>query len=299
MKRLILLCLAAIMAPAMAPAQVIVDDSWADADRANTGPLQADWWSSSSTSGNSVEVYTGQMGLISGTSGRGLHGTFAPQTLGVGESLVATMTFTTPATVGSDKSSAFRFAMMDFNDAGLAADLSSSSSSVNPLYTNLPGYMVDFDVNTDATADTNMRKHQDPNTTGRFLGTTSEWDSMSSGPDDGYSFAANTEYVVVMSVTRTGADSLDVFGSLSQGASLLSSHTATDASAIANNFGMFGIWVNSNVFGNTTSAGELEDNGITLSNAKIERLVVPEPSTAALLLIGFLALRRSIKGRSC
>ena len=133
MKRFTPLCIAAILTPAMAFSQVIVDDTWADGDRANTGPLQADWWSSSSTSGNSVEASVGSLGLISGSSGRGLHGTFAAQTLGINESLVATFTFTTPATIGVSKGGAFRFALMDLNDPGLAADLSSSSSSVNPL----------------------------------------------------------------------------------------------------------------------------------------------------------------------
>ena len=53
--------------------------------------------------------------------------------------LTATYTFTTPATVGTNRGSAFKIALMDFNNPGLADDLSSSSSSVNSLYTNLPG----------------------------------------------------------------------------------------------------------------------------------------------------------------
>ena len=288
MKRLIPLCLAAIVAPAMASAQVIVDDSWADGDRANTGPLQADWWSSSSTSANSIEVVTGAMGLISGTSGRGLHGTFAPQTLGIGDTLTATYTFTTPATVGAAASS-LKVAMMDFNNPGLAADLSSSSSSVNPLYVGLPGYMSDFDVNSGASADVSIRKHDVTSGLGRFLGTTSEWIDQSTSADNGYTFAADTEYVGVFSVTRTGADSVDIFSSISQGATLMDSHTKSDSSAIANNFGMFGIWVNSNTFGSNTTAGD-PDNGITFSNIKIELFAVPEPSTFALAMGGLLSL---------
>jgi hypothetical protein len=295
MKRLIPLCLAAILVPSMASATLIVDDSFTDLDRTKTGALDADWWSSSSSSGNSVEIDGTGLGLISGTSGRGIHATFAPQTLGIGDTIVATITFTTPATVGVNKGGAFRFAMMDFNDSGLAADLVSSSSSVNPLYTNLPGYMIDFDINTDATADTSMREHL-VNTTGRFLGTNGEWGQIGTGPDDGYTFDEDTEYVVVLSLTRTGADSMDIFGSLSQGASLLSSNTESDVSGIANNFGMFGIWANSDNFGSNTTVGD-PDNGITLSNAKIEVLLVPEPCSAGLLLVGLLALGRSLKGR--
>jgi hypothetical protein len=263
---------------------VVVDDSWSDGDRAKTGALDADWWSSSSTGGNSLTDGTpGLLEMVTGTSGRGLHATFTPQNLAIGQSIVATVTFTTPLTIGgpSNAGGAFRFAMMDGSDPNLAADLSSSSSSVNPVYTNLPGYMVDFDINTDSTADTSFRKHITPNTTGRFLGTTTEWDQIGTGPDDGYTFSASTEYVVVLSVTRTGADSVDIFGSLSDGTGLLSSHTVEDASAIANNFGMLGIWANSNMFGSNTNPSN-PDNGIDLTNARIE--VIPEPSTLALLL---------------
>jgi hypothetical protein len=291
MKRLIPVCLAVTLAPAMAFAQIIVNDTWADANRGNTGPLQASWWSSSSASGNSVEVYANEMGLISGTAGRGLHGIFAPQTLGINDSLVATIFFTTPTTVGAAKDSALRFALMDYNNAGLAADLLSSSSSINPLYVNLPGYMSDFDVNmADASDNASIRKHQQPAASGRFLGTTGEWDSLGSSTDDDYGMFANTAYVGVISVTRTGADSMDIFTSLSQGATLLASHTESDLSGIANNFGMLGIWVNSNTFGSNTTAAQGGDNGITFSNIQIERLIVPEPTTFALAGLGIAAM---------
>ena len=84
-------------------ATVIVDDSWADGTRTNDGPLQAAWWSSNSTSGNSIEVYPNELGLISGTSGRGIHGTFAPQNLAVGDSIKVTYSFTTPASMTGRK----------------------------------------------------------------------------------------------------------------------------------------------------------------------------------------------------
>jgi len=300
MKKLIPLYLAAILTPAMTFAQVIVNDSWADGNRANTGALQADWWSSSSSSGNSIEASVGSLGLISGTSGRGIHGTFAPQTLGIGDTITATYTFTTPATVGSALTTALKVAMMDFNNAGLAADLTSAGlpTPPNPLYVGLPGYMNDFDVNSGVTADITFRKHDVASALGRFLGTTTEWTSLgSSSPDAGYAFAANTEYVGVFSITRTGADSADISASMSQGATLMDSWTQSDASGIANHFGMFGIWVNANAFGSSNLAGN-PDNGIHFSNIMIERSVVPEPSSAALLIGGLLVLGKSLRRRA-
>jgi len=296
MNRIISLSLSVLLMPAVLSAQIIVNDSWADGGRSNGADLlDADWWSSSSTSGNSVEVVPGHMGLISGSSGRGLHGTFAPQTLAIGQTLRATFTFTTPAAIGSAQSGAFRVALADFNNAGLAADLLSSSSSVNPLYTTLPAYMADFDVNlADATDDTSIRKHITPNTLGRFTGTTTEWTQLGTGPDADYTFAPNTEYVGVISVTRTGGDSMDIFGSLSQNNVLLTSHTESDASGIANHFGVLAFWANANTFGNNTTVGD-PNNGIDFSNITIE--VIPEPSSVALLLAGMLMLGKSLRRR--
>lgn len=256
---------------------VIVDDSFADGNRANTGPLQAAWWSSSASSGNSVEATVGSLGLISGTAGRGIHGTFAPQTLAIGETITATYRFTTPATVGNNVSTAFKVAMMNFNNAGLAADLTSSSTTPNPLYVGLPGYMADFDINTGVTADITFREHDVASPTGRFLGTTAEWIALGgSSPDANYTFAPNTAYVGMFSITRTGADSVDIFASMSQGANLMDSWTQSDASGIANNFGMFGIWVNSSTFGANTIPGD-PNNGIEFLNIKI---VVVSPVVA-------------------
>lgn len=297
MKNSLPLCFAALLTPVMAFGQVIVNDSFLDGDRANTGPLQAAWWSSSSSGGNSIEASVGVLGLVSGSSGRGIHGTFAPQTLAIGHTLTATYTFTTPATVGNNLSTALKVAMMDFNNPGLAADLTSSSSTPNPLYVGQPGYMMDFDINTGATADITIREHDVTSTLGRFLGTTSEWIALeNSSPDAGYTFAPNTEYVGVFSVTRTGADSVDILGSMSQNGNLMDSHTVSDVSGIANNFGMFGIWANGSAFGSSNVAGEA-DNGLDFSNIKVE-LIVPEPSSAALLLTGLLVLGRSIRRRA-
>lgn len=289
MKTFIPVVLALILVPAMAFGAVIVNDSFADGDRTNTGPLQADWWSSSSASGNSIEIYTGELGMVSGSSGRGVHGTFAPQVLNVGDSLTATITFTTPATVGDNKSSSFKLALADFNDSGLAADIFADSSNPSPLYTSLPAYYVDFDINEDPPEDADLafREHNTPNATGRFLGTSGEWTSIgSSGPDQGYLFTAHTEYVISLSLTRTGIDAMDLFGSISTGGGIVGTHSESDASGIANNFGVVGLWANSNVFGSTTTHGQAEDNGITITNARIE--YIPEPGTAVLLLGGAL-----------
>ena len=62
--------------------------------------LDTDWWTSTTTT--AIEVSAGSLGLVTGTSGRGIHGTFPAQTLNVGEALKVTFAFRTPATVGNN-----------------------------------------------------------------------------------------------------------------------------------------------------------------------------------------------------
>src|SRR5262249_2123885 len=105
-------CLA--MAPS-ANAALIVDDSWADGGRNNgADPLDTNWWSSVSSTGTGIEVSAGSLGLVTGTSGRGIHGIFPTQTLtNIGDKLVATYTFTTPATIGTAQTGGFRVGLFD------------------------------------------------------------------------------------------------------------------------------------------------------------------------------------------
>lgn len=261
------------------PGTAIVDDFFTDGDRTRTGALDADWWSSSQSSGSNVEISSGALGLVTGTSGRGMHATFTPQTLEIGDSITATYSFTTPTTIGAVGGTSFKIALMDLNNPGLAADQSSSSSSVNPLYVGQPGYFTAFDVDPTGggTQDTDFRKHDTTSGTGRFLGTTGEWISLSSSADAGYAFLPNTDYIGIFTITRTGADSVELFSSLSLATGgLLDSHTETDNSNIANNFGMLGFWANSNAFGSSNSAGNA-DNGLTFTNVLIESTVGTEP----------------------
>ena len=281
------LCLA--LASGSAQAVVIINDSFADGDRTSTGALDANWWSSSQTSGSNVQADPNSLTLVTGTSGRGMHATFATQTLAVGDSITATYSFTTPNTVGTNKGGAFKIALMDGSNPALADDLFSQSGAgnENPIYQNLPGYMADYDVNkNDATDDISIREHDAPGTVGRFLGTTSGWTTLGTSSDVGYDITADTDYIGVLMITRTGADSVDIFSSLSLAAGgLLDSHTRSDTSGIANNFGMLGFWAISNTFGSSNTAGD-PDNGLVFTNVLIESTVTPIPVPGAVWLFG-------------
>ena len=289
MKLFVASTLASLLMPVMLSGQVLVNDSWADAGRNNgADPTDTDWWYS--TSSSAIEVGANFLGLVSGGSGRGIHGTFASQTLGIGDSLRATYTFTTPATVGTARDAGFRIGFFDTTGKpGLAGDLNSSTASPNAIYNNLFGYMTDFDVGT-GTENIAFRERSNASS-GQLLSTTADYTTLSTGGSL-YSFAANTTYTGVLTITRTGAGSLDLTSTLFQGATQLSTYTASDASASTTSFGMLAFHANSVTFGSVSTVNT-PDNGIDFSNVQIELLPVPEPSAFALLALGSaIVLRR-------
>ncbi len=300
-KRLIPALLAAILVPAMASAAVVVDDSFTDGDRAMTGALDANWWTS--TSSTAIEIAAGSLGLVSGSSGRGIHGTFAAQSLvNVGDSLTATFTFLTPATVGTNKSAALRAGL--FNSAGssgsLAADLSASSGTPNALYNNVTGYMMDLDVNlTGASVGTeniSFRERSAP-TSGQLMASTGDFTLLTGGGDP-YSIAATTTYTGVFTVTKTGAGTVDLTGSLYGGATQLSTWTASDDSGIVSSFDVLAFQVGSSTFGSSGTPGDA-NNGIDFTNIKINYVAapVPEPASVAMMLGGLLMVGTMVRRR--
>src|SRR3954447_9799614 len=267
-----------ISAPA-SQAAIIVNDSWADGGRNNgADPLDTNWWSSVSSTGTGIEVSVGSLGLVTGTAGRGIHGIFPTQTLAnVGDSLVATYTFTTPATIGTAQTGAFRVGLFDtLGRAGLDADITSSSGTPNSLLgyyatptVGLPGYMMDMDVGTGA-EDISFRQLDTPvnvgaqTPTGRLLGTTTGFTQLSpTGVDGGYTFAPNTTYTGSFTITRINATDMQLTGTLGS-----YSHSNTDTFDSAD-IGMIAFWANSNVFGSANTSGTA-NNGIDFTNIKIE-----------------------------
>lgn len=292
-----------------AHAGLIVDDSWTDGGRNNgPDPLDSNWWTSASASG--IEVSVGSLGMVTGSSGRGIHTIFPTKTLAnVGNKLIATYTFTTPATVGSG-TAGFRAGLFDtLGRAGLDADISASSGSPNAVYgwgtgaggpgtAGLPGYMLDMDVATTTSSnDFSFREH-DPGTvapTGRLMGTTTGFTQLPpTGPDGAFAFTPNTTYTGSLSVTRINATQVELTATLGA-----ASHTITDTFDSAS-FGMLAFWANSNLFG-SSSTPNTPNNGIDFSSVKIE--YVPEPgsmllATIALGLMGVgTASRRRPRGR--
>jgi hypothetical protein len=272
----------------------VVDDSWASGTRTSP-PNDAGWWYS--TGSTAIEVGTGFLGLVSGGSGRGIHGTFAPVSLNIGDSIRATFAFTTPVTVGAAVDAGFRMGLFKNNGTSLATDITASSGSPSTLWQGVAGYMFDADVRNDGAGDLAIRERQlqaDANT-GRLLGTTSAFNSLGNGGST-FSISASTAYIGEYTILRTGTDSVSITATLSlDGGGVISTFSTSDDSTtgVAGapttfDFDAIGFHVNSFTFGSSSTVGAA-DNGIDFTNVKVE-LIVPEPTTFALAGLGIAAM---------
>lgn len=274
---------AGLMAIESQGATIIVDDSFADGDRANTGPLQADFFASSNS--NAIESNVGSVGLVSGSSGRQIHGLFPTQTLAnTGDTLTTSFTFVTPATTAAGNED-IRFGIFDHlgrtSSSELGQDTSYSSGSPNADYSGLPGYYSELDVESaEPGTDLNIRR-SDPSTSGRLLATSTGFTSLGSGPDIGYAIVADTEYTATISATRTASGGLDITTTF-----LGNTYTVSDPSPGSYDFGMLAYSSSSGAFGSSNSPGD-PDNGIDITNVRVEFAQgIPEPTALATLVTG-------------
>jgi hypothetical protein len=287
MKKYLPLVLATLIAPS-ANAVIIVNDSFADGNRLVTGPLQADFYASSSS--NAIESNFGSVGLVSGSSGRQIHALFATQTLAnAGDTMTASITFVTPNTVGASTED-LKIGLFDHLNRTSAAELgqdnSYSTSSPNPLFSGLPGFYSEIDVESaDSATDFDVRV-SDPSNTGRLLATSTGFTAIGSGPDVGYTIVANTTYTFTLILARDALGGIDVTSQLGA-----NSYTHNIAAPGSYSFGMLAIGASTNAFGSSSTPGD-PDNGIDITNFTLDFTPVPEPSSMLLVLGGSCLLLR-------
>lgn len=278
-----------------ASAQVtVINDSFADGDRAISGSSGSDVEGAffASTNSNGIEDSVGVLGMVTGPSGRGIHGVFANQSLAnVGDSLIFSYVFNTPASIeAAGENSSFRIGLYDTMGADYALDI---TTSTDPIHANLRGFMMDHDVNTSGgTADLNFRQRNTAGSEDRLLSTTGQYTSVgSSGPDGEYEFGVDSTYSGSITVLRNAAD-ITVTGAIAGpgGTANGSTHSVTFAPD-SFDFNLLAFHANSDNFGSVNTP-DTADNGLDFTNISVTFIpaAVPEPGSAILLLSGLFSL---------
>jgi hypothetical protein len=120
-------------------------------------------------------------------------------------------------------------------------------------------------------------------TNANLMGSTSQYTSLGTGPSgvsNSPAFTSGSQYTLQFSITRTGADSVNLT-TLFSGNNFSVSFSSSDTSGVTTNFDGFAIRVN-----NQNDAAEF----FKFSNFKVELIPVPEPSTLALVALGALGV---------
>jgi len=244
-----------------------------------TEETDVDYFASSTS--NAIEINNNSIGLVSGSSGRQIHGLFDSQSLvNAGDILQTSITFVTPETV-AESGEDLRIGIFDtLGRTGvdqLGQNTSFSTSAPNVDFAGLPGFYLELDIeNADPATDLQIRR-SDPSATGRSLTTSSGFTAIGDSDDIGYVISPNTEYTVDLTLVRTAAGGLEITANF-----LGNSFTVVDAAPASFDFGMLAFYANSLAVGSSNSPGldpaVTNDNGIDITNVTVDytRFFSPE-----------------------
>lgn len=313
-----LLALGATMAVAVLAdvghAQVIINDDFADGSPLNSGaPLESQWFSTNSPDALALDSsptgdQPGTLEFATGPSGRGIHTVFGTQQLSnVGDMISASISFTTPQTIGTDEVNGFKIGLFNEANGSLAQNLTAITASPSPLLGDIgssggttpgvDGFVATFDVN-DLTnfglADDDVRIRQSVPSqgSGRLLLTTSGFTTIasSSAPNDINGFVSNEDYETTLTITRVNATDVLVETELNDNSGNILNSTSGFATATSFDFSVLAVSALSDAFGTSNTVDD-SDNGLRLNSAFVEfNSAIPEPGSATVLLSGLASL---------
>ena len=293
---------------------LLLNDTWADADRTNTNlPNDSATWIGQSSGNGTTTVTAGALNFApppsnslkvweyftsdnSAPDGNQPHNSVTQ--LNVGDQLITSVDFRlqgVTATTGKN----FRIGLFfDPTDARVQSDVNSDGGGGSAPWTDATGYSVQFPLSSASNSNPlQLGKRTVSNSS--LIGSGSAFTFAPTG-GGAYSMANDTTYTLQFLFNVVSATQLDVTASLLQGNAVLSSLTASDLGA---------------TFGGTAVAGALPGNNaiytkfdqlmfrnsdntqassISFTNWRVE-LVVPEPATVTLLVLavfGFVNVRR-------
>lgn len=275
-----ILCCAAsavVLSVASLPAQVLLNDSFTDGERATQSLPDSAAWFGSSTSGMTVAD-----GAFSATGGRAITAYFtpsgSPQALTTaGDSLVLTFDVAYSAATNPTSSAALKVAFANSN-----GDTRTTADGTNNIFAPYSGYAVSYGYETTIY----VRERAAGGSNLALLTSISGYTTVDSGTtlalvDDPFP----TVYLATFSITRNADSGLDF------------SYTLTDKLTPANTWTFTTTDADPSTMAfDTISFGNTSGTDLLLDNVKIEFIAVPEPSSYALLggvaALAVLAYRR-------
>lgn len=227
------------------PATVLLDDTFPTGTRNTQNlPTNSAWFASNA---GALTAAPGAMTLTLGSSAVLAVTYFTPNatspvSLNVGDSLVATITYTLNGVAPDNTSQGFRLALCRFGTTRASADFSSSSSQG----ANVNGYALfqNMGVNFGSASPIDIRVRTNL-TSSSLLGTGSDWGSLGTGPSNTNTFpgfTSGTQYTLQFLLQRTDTGTMQITTSwLNDSSAATLSTTVTDTSATNFNFDGIGI----------------------------------------------------------
>jgi hypothetical protein len=298
---------------------LLLNDTWADADRTNTNlPTDSPTWIGQSSGNGSNSVSAGSLNFTLPTNSLKVWEYFtsdnsAPDAnqphnsvtqIGVGSRLTASTSFTLPqGATAASTSKNFRVGLFfDPTDARVESDTNSDGGGGTAPWTDALGYAVQLPLNSSTSGNNPFQIGKRTASNSSLLGSSGAFTFAPTGGQS-YALAANTTYTLQMLLNVVSASQLDVTASLMQGSTVLSTYTVSDTGSAFGGAALVGALPGNNaiytnfdqLFFRNSDASQAA--ALSFTNWRVET-AVPEPTSIVLLgLAGSLlaAARRRIR----
>jgi hypothetical protein len=282
-----------------APAQVLLDDTWADGSRAETSlPNESAVYTGiSGSGGGALNTTPGTLAQTVATDSMKIWTHFATDgnevNVGVGQQLVATVDFILKGQLYDNTSRSFRLGL--FNDptnAQVLTDVNDDGGGTDDPWQDSTGYQVQIPFTGGPGSTAPMQIFKRVNTNTSLGGSGGAYSSSSSG-GTAIIESLDTPYTLTFELDRVSSTQMDITVSLADGSGVLSTHTVSDqgvtftAGSLPDSGSIYTTF--EHMFIRTSNQTSVA-NGIDYKRFKVE--LIPEPSALALLSLGGLTLLR-------
>ncbi len=267
-------CAVLLVVAAPSQAALVLDDSFSDGDRTDgTDPLDSQWFFLTNIAPDTAAVVGDALTLErTGSTSVGFNPhsvtTFAPQTLGIGDTIILTFNF---QSLGGASATGIRFGLYNSGGTNLGNDIAGAPPATGSTFQNDLGYSV-FAPHQQVSNVTLY--HRPTNSTNNTLQVAAGANTIVVGSGiQGTATDTATVYTASLAINRFNSTSFNLAVNYA-GTSFSENYTPAALTDTYDTLSIFGITGQNQAF--------------TIDNVRVE--VIPEPSTVAMLGVGMLAL---------